>query len=343
MSPSIEELTDLRYLESRAAGGDLRCLADEFISAAASVPATDERAHLVAPLERTIKDNVDFLSRHPGALFQCLWNGCWWDGSEIREKLEEWLTGNTGGEADQVWLRSLLPPHASRQEAVITAAAFARDGKLLVTGDSSGTILVWDVDRGSVVERLAGEGRGPSAMALSASGMLLVEGNTELNVWNVALGRVVSRFVMSRAPLRMRFSDDGARLLTVSPIEWASQIAQRVSESDLVEHVWDFEKMLMRGHASPVAVSRSCCVDHRAYCGGDVHTSELEADRRYSLAWGKGELVLKDEATEEAVAWFPGVEPDVLLDAKAIAASPDGATWAVGSRTDLHLLRVDRM
>jgi hypothetical protein len=78
----VDLLLDLRWLEAKAAAGLVFNLAEDFSEARRRVGLDHPRRRLLALVEEAIRADIHFIARHAGdypqALFQCLWNACWW-------------------------------------------------------------------------------------------------------------------------------------------------------------------------------------------------------------------------------------------------------------------------
>ncbi len=71
-------LTDLFFLEAKAEAGLVFDLAADFTSCVASLAAAHPWRRRLRLLEEALRADIHFLVRHPGCLFQCLWNRAWW-------------------------------------------------------------------------------------------------------------------------------------------------------------------------------------------------------------------------------------------------------------------------
>jgi len=53
-------------------------LAQDFHDAVEAMPTEHPKHRMLELLERAIQGGIDFITRHPTTLFQCMWNTCWW-------------------------------------------------------------------------------------------------------------------------------------------------------------------------------------------------------------------------------------------------------------------------
>jgi hypothetical protein len=71
-------LGDPPYLEARAEAGQVFDLALDFTRAGERLPADHPARRHLRLIEQALRADLHFLACHPTALFQCLWNHCWW-------------------------------------------------------------------------------------------------------------------------------------------------------------------------------------------------------------------------------------------------------------------------
>jgi WD40 repeat protein len=171
-------LRDLTYLESKVrAGGAFELVAD-FTEAVAALPQDHPRSSDMWQLKEALRREIHFIAAHaqdyPQALFQCLWNSCWWyDTPELQNHisnyaslenhvngfgflyklLESWLRDKQRGTPGFVWLRSLRPPEYrigqlhefnSGHQHTVTGLALSPDESTLVSCARNGSIRIWD-------------------------------------------------------------------------------------------------------------------------------------------------------------------------------------------------------
>ncbi len=180
---SEQLLTDLAFLEAKAEAGMVFDLAADFSVAIRGLPADRPLLQILRLLVEAIRRNIDFISRHPTTLFQCLWNSCWWydcpnaakhyvepeggwremvpwdqPGPFLHEILESWREAKQTLSPGFCWVRALRPPPlhlgtAQRivlrgHESPVTSVSLAPDGRRLASGAYDGTIQLWDAETG---------------------------------------------------------------------------------------------------------------------------------------------------------------------------------------------------
>ncbi|GIW92452.1 MAG: hypothetical protein KatS3mg110_0493 [Pirellulaceae bacterium] len=109
-------------------------LLDDFASTLEKMPRDHPRWRVLSLLQRAIGRDVNFIDRHPTALFQQLWNLCWWcdwseaakyyyppeagwyhtppwgrEGEKLHRMVQTWREQKSR-QVPCYWLRSLRPP-----------------------------------------------------------------------------------------------------------------------------------------------------------------------------------------------------------------------------------------
>jgi uncharacterized protein (TIGR02996 family) len=129
-------LTDLAFLEARAKAGRVFDLVTDLAEAVRHLPPGRPSGYILRLLEEALRRDAHFIARHPAALFQCLWNSCWWydspaaaahydppesgwppegppwhrPGPRVATLLESWRREKDRKAPGSPWLRSLRPP-----------------------------------------------------------------------------------------------------------------------------------------------------------------------------------------------------------------------------------------
>jgi WD40 repeat protein len=207
-------------------------LVGDFAEVLAALPAGHRYRPTLALLDEAVRRDAHFIARHahdyPQALFQCLWNSCWWHDCPEAARHHEKPDGDAAGRAppwegpgprlssllerwrsekemisDACWLRALRPPATSLgsaqrvvlpgHEGGVTGVAFSPDGRLLATGTQHGRARVWDVGRGDERLCLPCQEDGGVSVAFSPDGRLLVTTSDDgtVRAWSVGSGEEV--------------------------------------------------------------------------------------------------------------------------------------------------------
>ena len=233
-------------------------------------------------LEEALRRDIHFIARHaqdyPQALFQCLWNSCWWYDCPEAEKhyvmpeggwkeappwtrpvlaplLEEWRGEREKATPGFKWLRSLRPPpiHLGTaqkmvlrgHESAVNSVAFSPAGQRIVSGSDDKTVRVWEAGSGAEMHCLRGHAQDVASVAFSPDGQRIVSGSVDktVRVWEAGAG----------AELRcLRGHEDMTTSVAFSPD------SQRIvsGSKDNTVRIWDAgsgaELHCLRGHKDSV-------------------------------------------------------------------------------------------
>ncbi|MBI3273105.1 MAG: TIR domain-containing protein [Planctomycetes bacterium] len=274
-------LTDLVYLEVKAAAGRALELVGDFTEAKRVLEADRPGRERVRLLGKAISRDAAFVALHPTALFQCLWNSCWWhdcaeaaehydppeggwgpggapwerEGPKLSALLEAWRAAKERRTPDFPWLRSIRPPATavdsplelilSGHEYSVTSVAFSPDGGRIASGSNDETLRVWDAATGREIACLRGHESSVESVAFSPDGGRLASGSCDrtVRVWEAETGRQVTCLRGHQLSVKsVAFSPDGRRIASAS--------------RDKTVRVWDAatgrEIACLRGHASSV-------------------------------------------------------------------------------------------
>ncbi|HEY3966249.1 MAG TPA: WD40 repeat domain-containing protein [Planctomycetaceae bacterium] len=124
------------FWEAKVGAGMVFELAEDFAMALERLPKPRQWRRLLTLLHEALLRDLHFINRHPGALFQCLWNSCWWydcpeaagrydppesgwcaalapwdrPGPKLSPLMEAWRQAREVAYPGYAWLRSLRPP-----------------------------------------------------------------------------------------------------------------------------------------------------------------------------------------------------------------------------------------
>jgi len=125
--------------------------------------APSSRRGVLELLAEAIGRDRHFIARHPAALFQCLWNSCWWydcptadahylppDGGwtaegppwgtrapQLSALLEKWREHRDTRFPERVWIRSIRPPIIPLGVGLISLPAVHGNEDILVANSKS--------------------------------------------------------------------------------------------------------------------------------------------------------------------------------------------------------------
>ena len=277
----IATLENLFFLEAKVTHDMAFDLVIDFTSALDAMPQELVGRQRVNLLNKAVRRDLHFIVRHakqyPQALFQCLWNSCWWyDCSEAARHYKSGAGPNSNLQPDRKlsvllecwrrmreaalprfpWLRSLRPPQihlGSGQLAVlrghencVTSVAYSPDRLCIVSSSVDNTLRVWNAQSGKELAVLRGHEGGITSVAYSPDGSCIISGSDDktLRVWDALCW-------VEMAALRghedrvtcVAYSPDGKRIVSGS--------------DDKTVRVWDAlcwaELAVLRGHKHEVS------------------------------------------------------------------------------------------
>jgi WD40 repeat protein len=191
-----------------------------------------------------------------------------------------------------------LAGHTNR----VMTAAFSPDGKMIASGSTDDTAILWDVASRTAMATLQ-HGSGVSSVAFSPDGRTLAvaEHNGKITLWDVAQRKLLAELTGHKGPVRgLAFSPDGRILASAS--------------ADETVMLWDLESRRVTAVLSGNA--------------GAVNTMAFSPDGTMIAAAGTDRsVVLWDVAQRTRLATLTGHSGTV----KTVAFSPDSRTLATGS------------
>lgn len=235
----------LEFLESKAEGGLVFDLVAEITEAADLLPPAHPRSATLRLVGEALRRHSHFLSRHPTALFQCLWNQCWWHDcpeaashfegelvpsvppSGLHRLVEAWRDEKEASSPGFLWIRSLRPPALplgqgfvstlDAGEAAVRDVVFASGERRVIASCQDGSIRVWDLQDGRQVRCLQGLGEGAGNLVVSEDGERAFSGSDDgyVTVWDLIEGMECRRWQATRVRVSaIALAPDGHTLAT---------------------------------------------------------------------------------------------------------------------------------
>ena len=215
----VDLLSELDYLEAKAEVKYLIYdLLNDYADVLKAMPREHPRYHILKLLNEAIRRDVGFIARHredyPQALFQSLWNTCWWydcpDAAEhyappeggwsdqgppwsrsqprLYTLLERWRQEREDAFPGFTWIRDKRPPKihlGTAQRAVlqghadrVSSVAWSPDARYFVSANSllnrEEFVGIWDVSSGMLVKKLRGDGTAVTTARYSPDGQQVV-------------------------------------------------------------------------------------------------------------------------------------------------------------------------
>ena len=251
-------LTAVSFLEAKVQAGMIFQLVADF-AAAGAIPAERPQQPIVALLGSALGRDAHFIAQHvqdyPQALFQCLWNSCWWydcpdvlmhyaprnagSASEalpstqtalkLCELLQRWRNAKNASSPGFPWTRFLRPPAAgpsSRLVAQLTGhvgavngVTFATNGQHVLSSAADGTVRIWDSRSTTELRCIHGHAGAVIAAAFSPDGRLLASGSSDGTIRLCAIENAEELVCLhghTNTVKALAFSSDGQHILSGS-------------------------------------------------------------------------------------------------------------------------------
>lgn len=239
------------------------------------IPADAPRASLLKEVLGSLNRHAEFLSENPVLLFQCLWNDL--ATSQPNPLLTRWRETKQQVSPRFYWLERLSQPPLnaparevqilSGHENIVMRTVFSPDGTKLATCGADNTIILWDVEFGIRLLRIAAHEGDVTSIAFLPNGDLL-SGSVDrsIKLWNADTGELLQHFHgltswSSRDPLPLNahagpvtgicLFRDGKRFVSS-----AGDTGGTFSWKDRTARIWDLDtgKEVRRyvGHEGPV-------------------------------------------------------------------------------------------
>jgi WD40 repeat protein len=223
-------LLDLFFLEAKTEAGLVFDLVGDFTATIATLPIDQPSFRILRLLREALRRDIQFIACHPAALFQSMWNFCWWydcpataghyeppdggwppegppwerPGRKLYRLLESWRTAKEERAPGSLWLRSLRPPPVplgTGQQAAfrghgksVACVAWSPNGLRIAAGSLDGFIRVWDTASGKLLTCLNDAEGTAAAVAFSpdAGQLTSIESSRGwVKVWDITRGELL--------------------------------------------------------------------------------------------------------------------------------------------------------
>jgi WD40 repeat protein len=142
----------------------------------------------------------------------------------------------TAGDDGEIVLRLLadgavLHVFSARDHGGVNKIGISADGRRMISGHSSGNVVLWDLDTKAALHALDAHGWSVAGVAMSPDGKRAISGDIdgELKLWDVDSGRLIRSWLgHERGSYGIAFTGDGSRAVTGS--------------GDRAIKLWDLEK-----------------------------------------------------------------------------------------------------
>src|SRR5262249_6870310 len=103
--------------------------------------------------------------------------------------------------------------------SMVYSIAFSPDGRILASGESDGTVRLWDVEAGNFKQKLAPHGGKVWSVALCSSGLLAAASEDKtVKVWDTSTGQLRRKMASESGYSSVSFSPD-CKLLAAGTTE----------------------------------------------------------------------------------------------------------------------------
>jgi WD40 repeat protein len=250
-------LEDVAFLEAKVVAGLTFDLPGDFAEALRAVPAEHPERKILALIDEAIRRDIHFIARHardyPQALFQCLWNSCWWydcseakphyvhpeegsqtsapwkdTGRKLHEHMEHARASREHSHPAFPWIRNLRPPELHLDSAKqlvlqghtgnIAGVAFSADGTGIVTASWDNDLRTWDARSGVCLHTLQGHSSWLVCVAFSPDGTRIASGALDetLRIWDADSGTCIHTLHHPRMVYGVAYSPDGTCVVSHS-------------------------------------------------------------------------------------------------------------------------------
>ncbi|MDP5018245.1 MAG: WD40 repeat domain-containing protein, partial [Dolichospermum sp.] len=241
----------------------------------------------------------------------------------------------------------------------VPAILISADGKKLIGGSRSGTIKIWDLQTGKLLNTLTSKSEGVTSLAMGGkNGQILVSGDIDhtVKVWNLSTGKLLLTIAGHSLPVEaVAISPDSKTLVSGSDdrqiqiwnLQTGTRLRTLVGHSDYISRlaISADGKTLVSGSGGNGAAKEQVKL-WNLRTGKLLHSMEhppgidalaVSLDNKVVISGSFGQLVTKDSAINTLKLWELGTGK-LLRDftqntdsIESIILTPDGRTMITGN------------
>ncbi len=302
-------LTDAFFLEACVRKGQLLELLSDMRTALSVLPKKRPYFRLLTLLEKALNRDAGFISRNPDAMFQTIYNRCFWHDAETAR--EHYQTSRDLKGESQAWkhpkqgLAELMADWREKR-ATFSGGPWIRSHRPPVDPLESSLVTVLDAS-------MYGQSNPIKRVAVSKDRRLIAAGSqrAELFIWLVETGELVESFDLGRGEIAwLGFLDSDSVLLAVAMGE--------------IPFFLDLQTMKEVGPETAFRTGKYVAMD--------------EEGRWIAQGWGDGEVKLWQGLYDRSPRTFSNHRADV----SAVALSVESDLLASGCRDGVIVVRTLR-
>jgi WD40 repeat protein len=174
-------LIDFIFIDSKVKTGKAYELMEDF-QQAISLNGIEDHPLLIL-ITKALRNDINFIARHPDTLFQCLFNSCWWhdhpgkidflkepideftnSNNKLYALMEEWEKTKATIEPGFYWLKSLQPPSVELDgpqiglltglSSPVTFVSYSDDGDRIFGVCNRGELITWNTNNRNIEQFL---------------------------------------------------------------------------------------------------------------------------------------------------------------------------------------------